>query len=65
MIEISKLTDKDIGRNVLYHREYCTPERGVLTSWNSHFVFVRFRGPNGESCEPEDVSFEHGILDNE
>lgn len=64
MIEIGKLTEKDIGRNVLYHREYCTPERGILTSWNKHFVFVRFKGPNGESCEPEDVSFD-GILDNE
>jgi hypothetical protein len=57
VIDISKLTKKDVGRAVLYHREYCTPERGVLTSWNAHYVFVKFRGQNGESCEPEDVSF--------
>lgn len=57
MIDISKLTKEDIGRNVTYHREYCDKEYGVLSSWNDKYVFVRFRGPNGEACSPEDVSF--------
>jgi hypothetical protein len=58
MIEISKLTEEDIGRNVTYHRDFCDKEFGKLSSWNQKFVFVRFKGPNGEACEPEDVSFD-------
>lgn len=58
MIDISKLNDEDIGRGVIYHREHCRREAGLLSSWNSRFVFVRFRGPTGEACEPADVSFE-------
>lgn len=58
MIDISQLTESDIGRNVIYHREFCTSEVGKLSSWNSKYVFVRFKGPTGESCQPEDVSFE-------
>jgi len=58
MIDISKLTEEDFDRNVIYHREFCEKEVGKLSSWNHKFVFVRFKGPTGESCEPEDVSFE-------
>lgn len=60
MINIALLTEKDIGRHVIYEREYCKKEVGVLTSWNERFIFVRFRGPTGESCQPEDVRFENG-----
>lgn len=58
MIEISKLKDEDVGRNVIYHREFCTQEVGRLSSWNDKYIFVRFKGPTGEACEPNDVSFE-------
>lgn len=58
MIYIDKLTEKDKGRNIIYHREFCNREVGKLTSWNQKFVFVRFKGPTGEACEPADVSFE-------
>jgi hypothetical protein len=57
MIDPNELTESDIGRKVEYHREYCHREYGVLSSWNEKFVFVRFKGPTGESCQPEDVSF--------
>lgn len=57
MIDISKLSQNDIGRNVTYHREFCKKEFGILSSWNKHFVFVRFKSPNGEACEAEDVTF--------
>ncbi len=60
MIDISKLTDADKDRNVIYHREFSKKEVGKLSSWNEHYVFVRFKGPNGEACEPDDVSFEIG-----
>lgn len=59
MIQISKLTQKDIGRNVTYHRDFCEKEYGKLSSWNTKFVFVRFKGPTGEACEPQDVSFDN------
>ena len=58
MIQISDLTDLDIGRKVVYHREFCNKEFGKLSSWNSKYIFVRFKGPNGEACESSDVSFE-------
>ncbi len=57
MIDPSTLTEADLGRQVRYEREYCKTEYGVLSSWNAKTVFVRFKGPNGEGCEPEDVSF--------
>lgn len=53
MIDPKKLTDKDIGRLVIWRYK----DEGVLTSWNDLYVFVKFRGPNGEACHPLDVSF--------
>lgn len=38
------LTEADKGRKVICHREFCT-------------IFVRFKGPGGEGCEPSDISF--------
>ena len=57
MIDPATLTEKDVGRNVTYHRFHCKHEFGKLSSWTASRVFVRFKGPNGEACEPEDVSF--------
>jgi len=57
MIDIRKLTDADIGQKVIYGREYCRREEGELSSWNDKYVFVRFKGPTGEACEPADVRF--------
>lgn len=58
MIVLSELSEKDKGRNVVYLSGDKKQEVGQLTSWNDHFVFVRFHGPNGAACRPEDVSFE-------
>lgn len=60
MIDIKKLTVADIGRKVEYRRDFCRDETGELTSWNEKVIFVRFKGPGGEACEPEDVSFTFG-----
>lgn len=57
MIEISNLSESDKGRQVVYHREYCDREVGILSSWNDKVIFVRFKGPNGEACKPCDISF--------
>lgn len=57
MIDISKLKGSDVGRKVVYRREHCKREEGELSSWNTCFVFVKFKGPTGEACDPADVSF--------
>lgn len=61
MIKIEELDARDIGRSVVYRRAFSDSAVGQLTSWNEHYVFVRFKGPNGEACKPEDVSFEFGL----
>lgn len=60
MIDPKKLTTDDVGREVTYHREFCERQHGELTSWTATTIFVQFKGPTGESCEPEDVSFSLG-----
>lgn len=62
MIKISDVRESDIGASVVYHREYCKREIGRLSSWNNRYVFVRFKEPNGEACEPEDVTFENDLV---
>ena len=57
MIKIDNLGPGDIGRNVDYHPKHGRLEHGHLTSWNARYVFVRFKGPNGEACHPNDVTF--------
>jgi hypothetical protein len=57
MIDPKLLTESDIGRLVRYHREFCDPEVGRLSSWSDKWVFVRFNGPGGEACDPRDISF--------
>ena len=39
MIEV---TDHDIGRAVIYRPLDNEPERGIITSFNERFVFVRY-----------------------
>lgn len=56
MIDLKQVTDADIGRSVKY---IPTDEVGVLTSYNKHYLFVRFNGPNGEACVPADTAWEH------
>lgn len=58
MIDPQTLTPADVGRSVTYHGEYGPPEHGKLSSWNQRFIFVKFKGPDGEPCRPKDVSFD-------
>jgi len=40
-----KVTEKDVGRTVIYKKEWMTPrhwEYGVITSFNDSYVFVRY-----------------------
>ncbi len=60
-INIKKLTDKDIGRSVVYKSapQYIS-EPGWITSYNSKNIFVAFGSRTmgrGESCDPSDLEF--------
>lgn len=59
MIDISKLTDKDVNRLVVY-----TPyvdakvEQGRITSWNDKFIFVDYTNVGrGVATRPTDLHF--------
>jgi len=62
-----KIEDKivgvnDVGRKVMYtppHLPDGSPEseEGEIISFNSRYVFVRFRGPNGEACNPSNLKW--------
>jgi hypothetical protein len=65
MIEIKDLTFSDVGRLVVFQGPLSRIEQGILTSWNDMFVFVKFRGPNGEACKPEYVEFVFDQCDHE
>lgn len=58
MINIKKLTEKDIGRNVTYIDGTGHKEFGRITSWNNKFIFVDY-GPHccgrGHATSPEDL----------
>jgi len=56
MISISKLVLADLGRKVVYEQGH-TKEEGFITGYNDLYVFVRFRGPNGEACDPKNLTF--------
>jgi hypothetical protein len=43
-IYLHTLQPSDVGRGVVYVPRHGSREDGVITSWNSHFVFVRYRG---------------------
>ena len=66
MIDISKLTEKDIGRWVIYKARGCKAELGKLKSWNEKFIFVvykcagnwnDFKEYTGVATKPKDLQF--------
>ena len=57
---IINLTDADKGRGVIFHTNHGTQERGVLSSWNEHFIFARFTsGSTAAACDPRQLEFEY------
>jgi len=69
MIDISKLTEADINRQVRY-QAYGVTEWGKITSWNERFIFVRYHsrqveggdkhqrtGSKSEATSPRDLEF--------
>ena len=67
MIDPGKLSEKDIGRWVVYDNGFDPPQRGRIKSWGRKTVFVvlkcngnweKFMNYTGEGCDPEDLYFE-------
>ncbi len=62
MITLSDLTPRDTGRGVLYHPRGRSDgmERGVISSWNAEFIFVRYPSSStSKACDPADLEWEH------
>ena len=66
MIDISKLTEKDIGRWGKY-TDFSKTEIGKIKSWNAKFIFVvyscnhdwnNFKNYTAAATNPEDLIFE-------
>lgn len=57
VIDVSKLTESDVGRAMIYRPHHGGIEHGILSSFNDNAVFVRFLGPNGERCDPRCLDF--------
>jgi hypothetical protein len=49
-------TPADIGREVVY-RKHGAVETGVVTSWNSRYVFVRYNGHTSAATRREDLEW--------
>jgi hypothetical protein len=47
-----------VGSLVVYRREYCAPEEGVITSVNDQYVFVRYGSQQtSQATDPRDLEF--------
>ena len=58
-IDITKLTEADIGRLVIYRTApNYDPEEGPITSFNKNWVFVRYgRGSTSAAMDPKDLDW--------
>ena len=66
MIDIKKLTEKDVGRYVFYRKVSTLQEMGKIKNWNDKFIFVvykcnnewdRFQDFTAQATNPEDLFF--------
>lgn len=62
MIEIKELTQADIGKDVVYENRtqdgtLIVREKGKISSWNAHYIFVRFSGDTagGKACRQDSL----------
>lgn len=65
-VDITKLTESDIGRWVVYKPSFGKEERGRIKSWNDTYVFVvykcdnqwdRFQDFTACATNPDDLMF--------
>jgi hypothetical protein len=58
MIEISKLTENDKGREVAFNSQGPEREFGIISSWNERFIFVKYNSSQqSQATRPEDLRF--------
>lgn len=66
MIDIKGLTEKDVGRWVVYTGGFGSSEKGRIKSWNDKYIFVvykcggewnRFQDFTGVSTNPDELEF--------
>jgi hypothetical protein len=63
VIETSKLTDEDRGREVVFESQGSYREFGIISSWNERFIFVKYDGrQQSQATRPEDLRFSTGGL---
>ena len=56
-LDVSKLTENDIGRTVIY-RDHGRAEAGTLTSWRKGIVFARYSsGDTAAGANASDLVF--------
>lgn len=54
-------TEKDIGRKVIYQGGHPDDrEEGVITSFNDHCVFVRYRGTTSQATGRDHLEWING-----
>ena len=58
-MDITKLTDKDKGRLVIYQPHPANrAELGRITSWNDHYIFVDYNNTgHGIATNPANLTF--------
>ena len=57
-MKLVDLKNSDVGRNVIYTAHHGEREEGVISSWNDHYVFVRYgRGSTAAATDPDQLEF--------
>jgi hypothetical protein len=76
MIDMSKLVEQDVGREVIYHSSGGDKtEHGIISSWNDKYIFVKYERYMYRWCgkepryqvtaaatSPEDLTFAPMVL---
>lgn len=58
MIDITKLTEEDKGRKVIFSCDGMEKEEGIITSWNTSYIFVDYSNSGrGIATRPGDLEF--------
>jgi hypothetical protein len=55
-----EITEEHIGKPVIYipnhyNGDPAQCESGTISSFNDTYIFVKFKGPNGQACKGENL----------
>jgi hypothetical protein len=70
MIDLSRLTAQDVLRAVWYVPQVGPPELGLISSWNTRYIFVHYKmrhdphlfQATSKATKPEDLAWETQTL---